>query len=70
MWSLSQHNKTLTKERTGLSITTLNSLRATEDGIRGTGGLSNVTKSMLSSVKGSYKAYKEHIDTKKKEAKR
>ena len=25
---------------------------------------------MLSSVKGSYKAYKEHIDTEKKEAKR
>ena len=36
------------------------------------GGLSNViiTKSMLSSFKGSYKAYKEHIDTEKKEVKR
>ena len=47
-------------------------MRATEDGIRSTGELSNVitTKSMLSSVKGSYKAYKEHIDTEKKEAKR
>ena len=49
---------------------TLNGLRATEDGIRSTGRVSNViiTKSMLSSAKGSYKAYGEHIDTEKKEA--
>ena len=70
--SLSQNKKTLTKERTGLSITILNGSRATEDGIRSTGRLSNVIiiKSMLFSVKGLYKAYKEHIDTEKKEAKR
>ena len=53
--SISLNKKTLAKERTGLSITTLNGLRATEDGIRSTGGLSNViiTKRMLSSLKGA-----------------
>ena len=48
--SLSVNKKTLSKERTSLSITTLNGLRATEDGIRNMDGLSNVnvSKNMLS----------------------
>ena len=53
--SLSVNKKILSKERTSLSITTLNGLRATEDGIRNMDGLSNVnvSKNMLSSVKDS-----------------
>ena len=48
--SLSVKEKTLSKERTSLSITTLNGLRATEDGIRNMDGLShvNVSKNMPS----------------------
>ena len=47
--SLSVNKKTLSKERTSLSISTLNGLRATEDGTRNTDGLSNVdvSKNML-----------------------
>ena len=37
--SLSVKKKTLSKERTSLSVTTLNALRATEDGIRNMEGL-------------------------------
>ena len=64
----SLNKKTLSKERTSLSITTLNGLRATEDGIRNMNGLSNVTvsKNMLSSVKDSHRAYLEHLDIEQK----
>ena len=64
---LSVNKKTLSKERPGLSIVTLNGLWATDDGIRNVNGLSNivVTKEMLSTVKGSYKAYMQHIDKEK-----
>ena len=57
--SLSVNKKTLSKERSGFSIVTLNGLQATGDGIRNVNGLPNVvvTKEMLSPVKGSYKAY-------------
>ena len=66
--SLLVNKKTLSKERTSFSITTLNCLRATEDGIRNMDGLSNVNvnKSMLSSVKVSHRAYLEHLDTEQK----
>ena len=66
--SLSVSRKTLSKERTSLSITTVNGLRAIEDGIRTMDGLSNVnvSKNMLSSVKVSHRAYLEHLDTEKK----
>ena len=66
--SLSVNKKTLSKERTSLSITTLNDLRATEDGIRNMDGLSNVSvsKNMLSSVKDSQRAYSEHLDIEQK----
>ena len=62
--SLSVNKKTLSKERTSLSITKLNGLRATEDGIRNMDGLSNVnvSKNMLSSLKDSHIAYLEHLD--------
>ena len=62
--SLSVNKKTLSKERSGLSIVTLNGLQATDDGIGIVNGLSKivVTKEMLSSVKGSYKVYMQHID--------
>ena len=65
--SLSVNKKTLSKEVYGLSIVTLNGLRTTVDGIRNVEGLSNivVTKEMLSSVKGFYKAYMQHIDKEK-----
>ena len=72
--SLSQNKKTLTKERTGLSTMTLNGLRATADGIQSNGGLSktSVTTTMLSAVKGSHKAYQDHIrqERKKQEEKK
>ena len=65
--SLSVNKKTLSKEKSGLSIITLNGLWAIDDGIRNANGLSNivVTKEMLSTVKGSYKAYMQHIDKEK-----
>ena len=65
--SLSVNKKTLSKERSGLSIVTMNCLQATDDGIRNVNGLSNivVTKEMLSSVKGSCKAYMQLIDKEK-----
>ena len=65
--SLSVNKKTLSKERTSLSITTQNGLRATEDGIRNMDGLSNVnvSKNMLSSVKDS-QSYLEHLDIEQK----
>ena len=58
----------MSKERTSFSITTLNGLRATEDGIRNMDGLSdvNVSKNMLSSVKVSHRAYLEHLDIEQK----
>ena len=51
--SLSINKNTLSKERSSLSITALNGLRAVEDGVRNEGGLSNVAvnKGMLVSVK-------------------
>ena len=70
--SLSVNKKTLSKERSGLSIVTLNGLQAIEDGIRNVYGLSNivVAKEMLSSVKGSYKAYMQHTDKEEGEEKK
>ena len=52
------NKNTLSKERSSLSITALNGLRAVEDGVRNEGGLSNVAvnKGMLVSVKSSHKA--------------
>ena len=43
-------------------------MRATEDGVKSLNGLSHitVTKDMLSYVKDSHKAYKEHIETERK----
>ena len=66
--SFSVNKKTLSEERTSLFITTLNCLRATEDGIRNMDGLSNgnVSKNMLSSVKDSHIAYLEHLDIEQK----
>ena len=66
--SLSVNKKTLTKERASLSTTTLNGMRATEDGIKSMNGLSNisVTKAMLCCVKDSYKAYLEHMEIERK----
>ena len=66
--SLSVNKKTLTKERSNLSIITLNGLRAREDGVKSLNGLSHitVTKDMLSYVKDSCKAYMEHIETERK----
>ena len=66
--SLSVNKKTLTKERASLSTTTLNGLRATEDGIKSMNGLSNisVTKAMLCCVKDSHKAYLEHMEIERK----
>ena len=57
--SLSINNKTLSKERSSLSIAALNGLRAVENGVRNEVGLSNVAvnKGMLVSVKSSHKAY-------------
>ena len=62
--SLSINKNTLSKERSSLSITALNGLRAVEDGVRNEGGLSNVAvnKGMLVSVKSSHKAYLAHIE--------
>ena len=53
----------MSKERSSLSITALNGLRAVEDGVRNESGLSNVAvnKGMLVSVKSSHKAYLAHI---------
>ena len=74
--SLSVNKKSWSKERTSLSITTLNGLRGTEDGIRNMDedsirnmdGLSNVnvSKNVLSSVKDSHKASLEHLDIEQK----
>ena len=62
--SLSINKNTLSKERSRLSITALNGLRAVEDGVRNEGELSNVAvnKGMLVSVKSSHKAYLAHIE--------
>ena len=66
--SVSVNKKTLTKERASLSTTTLNGLRATEDGIKSMNGLCNisVTKAMLCCVKDSHKAYLEHMEIERK----
>ena len=66
--SLSINKNTLSKERSSLSITALNGLRAVEDGVRNEGGLSNVAvnKGMLVSVKGSHKAYLAHVEEERK----
>ena len=58
----------MSKERSSLSITALNGLRAVEDGVRNEGGLSNVAvnKGMLVSVKCSHKAYLAHIEEERK----
>ena len=60
----SVNRKTLSKERFGLSIVILNGLQAADDGKRNVNGLSNIVviKEMLSTVKGSYKAYMKHTD--------
>ena len=65
---LSINKNTLSKERSSLSITALNVLRAVEDGVRNEGGLSNVVlnKGILVSVKSSQKAYLAHIEEKGK----
>ena len=69
--SLSANKKTLTKDRTNLSLVTLNGLRTTEDAIKSIDGLSHVeiTKKM-SSIKGAHKAYSEHVEMEKKEVKK
>ena len=66
--SLSINKNTLSKERSSLSITALNGLRAVEDGVRNEGGLSNVAvnKGMLVSVKSSHKAYLAHVEEERK----
>ena len=66
--SLSINKNTLCKERSSLSITALNGLRAVEDGVRNEGGISNVAvnKGMLVSVKSSQKAYLAHIEEERK----
>ena len=65
--SLSINKNTLSKERSSLSITALNGLRAVEDGVRNEGGLSiAVNKGMLVSVKSSHKAYLAHIEEERK----
>ena len=66
--SLSINKNTLSKERSLLSITTLNGLRAAEDGIRNGGGLENIVvgKNIISSVKSSHKAYLAHLDVERK----
>ena len=60
--------KTHCLKRSSLSITSLNGLRAVEDGARNEGGLSNVTvnKGMLVSVKSSHKSYLAHIEEERK----
>ena len=62
--SLSINKNTLSKERSSLSITALNGLRAVEDGVRNEGGLINVAvnKGVLVSVKSCHKAYLAHIE--------
>ena len=66
--SLSINKNTLSKERSSLSITALNGLRAVEDGIRNEGGLHNVAvnKGMLVLVKSSHKAYLAHTEEERK----
>ena len=66
--SLSINKNTLSKERSSLSITALNGLRAVEDSVRNEGGLSNVAvnKGVLVSVKSSHKAYLAHIEEERK----
>ena len=58
----------MSKERSSLSITALNGLRAVEDGVRNEGGLSNVAgnKGMVVSVKSSHKACLAHIEKERK----
>ena len=70
--SLSANKKTLTKDRTNLSLVTLNGLRTTEDAIQSIDVLSNVeiTKQMLSLIKGARKAYYEHVEMEKKKQRR
>ena len=65
---MSINKNTSSKERSNLSITALNVLRAVEDGVRNEGGLSNVAviKVMLVSVKISHKAYLAHVKEERK----
>ena len=58
----------MSKERSSLSITALNGLRAVEDDVRNEGGVSNVAvnKSMLVSVESSHKVYLVHIEEERK----
>ena len=60
--SLSINKNTLSKERSSLSITALNGLRAVEDGVRNVA----VNKGMLVSVKSSHNAYLAHIEEERK----
>ena len=62
------NTNTLSKERSSLSITALNGLRAVENGVRNEGRLSNVAvnKGMLVSVKSSHKAYLAHMEEERK----
>ena len=55
-----------------MSLATLNGVRATKDGVKAIGGLSNaiVDKDMLLAVKGSYKAYSQYIASGKDEEKK
>ena len=66
--SLSINKNTLSKERSSLSVTALNGLRAVDDGVRNEGGLSNVAvnKGMLVSVKSPHKAYLAHVEEERK----
>ena len=66
--SLSINKNTLSNERSSLSITALNGLRAVEDGVKNEGGLSSlaVNKGMLVSVKSSHKAYLAQIKEERK----
>ena len=70
--SLSLNRKTLSKDRSGLFVVTLNGLQATDNGIRNVNELPNivVSKEMLCTVKGSYKAYMHHIDKEKEKDKK
>ena len=67
--SFSINKNTLSKERSSLSITALNGLRAVEDGVRNEGELSNVAvnKGMLVSVKSCHKVYLAHVEERKNE---
>ena len=65
---MSINKNVLSKERSSLSITALNGLRALEDGVRHEDGLRNVSvnKGMLVSVKSSHKAYLAHVEEERK----